>query len=899
MNNQLKNIKRTLVTVLLMSSVFVQAQNITITGFVKDSLGVGLEMANVVAVNQETKTLDGFGITNTKGQYRVSVKANSTYSLKFSFIGFQSKDLTIAVGEVDIKRDVILLEQSENLDEVEVVYEMPVTIKGDTIVYNSDSFSTGTEKKLEDVLKKLPGVEINDDGEIEVEGNTVTKVMVNGKDFFDGDSKLAAKNIPANALDKIEVLRNFTEVSQLKGVTNNQDNVAINIKLKEGKEKFWFGEITGGIGPDDRFLAHPKLFFYSPKFSLNVLTDFNNIGDLPFTSRDYRNFTGGFKSRTGNTGTSFSVSEGGLGLSTLQNNKAKEINTKFGAINFSYSPTEFLDLSGYAIYSYSATDMQTVSTKTYISSDVQEMTTTATNQKSKIGLLKLGVAYNPNANLQVEYEIMGKYSDENEGVDILSVSDVSDQITEDKQQTPTNIKQNANVYYTIDENNILAFEGEYLIQNEDPFYNAIREEQPFASIIPLDDTQSNFNINQDKKVKTNKFDFKSDYYLITGPKSNLNFTLGTTQSKQTFNSYIFQILDDGSELDFEDSDLNNDDVDFTFSDMYLGFHYKLVAGKFTINPGVIAHSYKAKNEQLGASTTDDFLNLVPDLFVNLQLKSSESLRFNYKVTRQFSDIEKYASAYIFSKYNSIYRGNSDLESALYHNVSLNFFSFNMFNLQNIFANISYSKRIDAFKNNSEVVGINQVSSTINSSLEDDVLSGAANFQRTFGKVKLSTKASLSYSNLNNIVNEEPSVSESFTQSYRASLATSFKNAPNLELGYTYSINDYNNGGTESKYFTETPFAKFDAAFLKNFIFLADFDYYSYYDEADTIDNKYGFLDTSLSYQKKDSKWEYSIEVTNLLDNQEINQDSYSELYFSTSTYVVQPRYVMFKVKYEL
>jgi hypothetical protein len=898
MNSQFKNIKRALVALLLISSVFTYAQNITITGFVRDSLGVGLEMANVVAVNQETKTLDGFGITNTKGQYKVSVKENATYSLKFSFIGFQSKALLVEVADADVKRDVVLLEQSENLDEVEVVYEMPVTIKGDTIVYNSDSFSTGTEKKLEDVLKKLPGVEINDDGEIEVEGNTVTKVMVNGKDFFDGDSKLAAKNIPANALDKIEVLRNFTEVSQLKGVTNNQDNVAINIKLKEGKEKFWFGEVTGGIGPDDRFLAHPKLFFYSPKFSLNVLTDFNNIGEIPFTSRDYRNFTGGFKSRTSNTGTSFSVSEGGLGLSSLQNNRAKEINTKFGAINFSYSPNEFLDLSGYAIYSYGDTDMQTVSTKTYISSDVQEMTTTGTNQKSKIGLLKLGAAYNPNANLQVEYEIMGKFSDENEDVDILSVSDVTDEIAENKQQKPTNIKQNANVYYTIDENNILAFEAEYLIQNEDPFYNAIRDEQPFASIIPLDDTQSNFNINQNKKVKTNKFDFKSDYYLITGSKSNLNFTLGATHSKQNFNSYIFQILDDNSELDFSDSDLNND-VDFTFSDFYLGFHYKLVAGKFTINPGIIAHSYKAKNEQLGASTSDEFVNLVPDLFVNLQLKSSESIRLNYKVTRQFSDINNFASGYIFSNYNSMYQGNSDLESALYHNVTLNFFSFNMFNLQNIFANVSYSKRIDAFKNNSSIVGINQVSSTINSNLEDDVLSGAANFQRTFGKIKLSTKASLSYSNLNNIVNDEPSVSKSFTQSYRGSLATSFKNAPNLELGYTYAINDYDNGGTESTYFTETPFAKFDAAFLKNFIFIADFDFYSYYDKADTIDNNYGFLDTSLSYQKKDSKWEYSIEVTNLLNNQEINKDSYSELYFSTSTYVVQPRYVMFKVKYEL
>ena len=83
-------------------------------------------------------------------------------------------------------------------------FEIPVTIQGDTIVYNTDSFVSGTEKKLADVIKKLPGLEINDEGEIEAEGKKVGKIMVNGKDFFDGDTKLATKNIPANAISKVE-----------------------------------------------------------------------------------------------------------------------------------------------------------------------------------------------------------------------------------------------------------------------------------------------------------------------------------------------------------------------------------------------------------------------------------------------------------------------------------------------------------------------------------------------------------------------------------------------------------------------------------------------------------------------------------------------------------------------
>lgn len=287
-------------------------------------------------------------------------------------------------------------EQAAELDEVEVTYEMPVSVKGDTIVYNTDSFVSGTEKKLKDVLENLPGVEVNDDGQIEVEGKTVSKVMVEGKDFFDGDSKLAVENIPANALSKVEVLKNYNEVSQMKGLTNDDDNVALNIKLKEGKKNFWFGEISGAYGFDDRYLAHPKLFYYSPKYSLNFITDLNNIGEIPFTRNDYRNFTGGFRDINARGGSSISTGTDGLGLATAQNNRANDIDTKFAAANFSYAPTESLDLSGFGIYSYTGTLMKSDRTTSYIASNDVEMATTDTDQTVHLGgLAKLSGRYKP------------------------------------------------------------------------------------------------------------------------------------------------------------------------------------------------------------------------------------------------------------------------------------------------------------------------------------------------------------------------------------------------------------------------------------------------------------------------------------------------------------------------
>ena len=883
----------------LLFTVGALAQNITLKGMVKDSLQNPLDMANVMAVNQDGQALDGFGITSPEGKFQFNVKANTTYVIRVSFLGFTTKEIPLTTTRQDVDLDVVLYESAESLDEVEVVYEIPVSIKGDTIIYNTDSFVTGTEKKLEDVLSRLPGVEVNDDGEIEVEGKKVTKVMVEGEDFFDGDSKLAAKNIPANALDKIEVLRNYSEVSQLKGVANNQDNVAINLKLKAGKKKFWFGEITGGAGPDGRYTANPKLFYYSPDFSLNLLTNLNNVGEVAFSRRDYWNFTGGFQGATrSNVGTSFTTGSSGLGISTAQNDRAKEIDTKFGALNFTLKPTDVWTLNGFGIYSYTNTLMETEASRVFIASNQTEQTTASTDQVSKLGLIKLGSNYKPNDTFQWNYDVLVRLSDEEEVTNTLSLTTTADTINEQNSQRPTTITQNSNVYYTANESNIFALEASYEYADENPFYNAIREQQPFLGTIPFNEEQSVYNVNQEQYTQTHRLDAKLDYFWVTSPKSHVNFTLGTTVSEQRFNSKIFQILDNGTSEDFNESALNND-VDFSFSDAYLGMHYKLVAGKFTLNPGFHVHAYKATNTQLGTSVSDDLVNIVPDMFIQYQFKDSESLRFNYNITRSFSDINSFASGYIFNNYNSLYQGNRDLESALYHNVSLNFFSFKMFNQQNIFANASYSKRIDAFKTNTSITGINQVNSPINSNLEDETLSANGNYQRTFGKLKVSAQTGLSYGNTNNIVNGEAQNSQSFTQNYTASVGSSFVKAPNLELGYRYTVNDYNTGATNATFYTERPFAKFDAAFLNGFVFLADYDYYFYRDKAETVENKYGFLNASLSYQKPKSKWEYSIMATNLTNNEVLNRDTYNDNFISTSAYFVQPRYLIFKIKYDL
>ena len=878
------------------------SQSVRFDGFIQDEQKNPLEMANIMAVNTATKAMDSYGITNDKGKFQLTLKPNTSYSIKVSYLGMKSKEIAVSTQSANIVQNIVMDDAGIELQGVEIVREMPVSIKGDTIVYNADSFKSGTEKKLEDVLKKLPGVEVNADGEIEVEGKKVSKLMVEGKDFFDGDTKLGVKNIPADAIDKIQVLRNYNEVGALKGLGNDQDNVAMNIKLKEGKKNFWFGDVTAGTGVgelDSRYIINPKLFYYSPKYSINVITNFNNIGELPLTAQDYFKFTGGFKNMMQKGGSNFNISSNDLGISILRNNRAKEIETKFGATNFAYSVTKKWNISGFGILSTSKTDLETKSQTTILESRDEQKREEETHQKNNLGLFKLSSTYKPNDKFQFDYDILTKLSKQNEDTDLLRESVVNkvstlETILTGKKQDPTSIKQDLSLYYTQSDKNIFAFEMQHLYQDENPFYNANLRTQPF-DLAGYTSGQERNDLNQNRFVKTNKLDAKLDYYYMVTPKSNINITLGNTFSYQDFNSHIFQMLDNGDRNDLNDPD-NNNKVNYNFNDVFLGFHYKILAGKFTLTPGVSVHSYNMKNTQLGSDYSRNFIKVLPDFFALYQIKKAETLTYNFSLTNDFTDINQLAAGFVLSDYSSLFRGNRLLENATSQVHTLRYFKYNMFNFENIFANATYTKKVDAIKTSADFTGINQSSSPYNSNLADETFSGMGNYRRSFLKnYKASVNASFNWSKFNNIQNNELATTESFVQSYTVKASTNYKNMPNIEFGYNALINKYSG----STYYTDKPFARLDYYFLNSFSFVSEYEFYHYYNGNKTVDNEYDFLSASLIYQKKNSKWEYKLSATNLLNTKYLNDDSFSQFSTRVSQYTVQPRYIMFSMKYNL
>src|SRR5690606_19614631 len=215
-------------------------------------------------------------------------------------------------------------------------------IKKDTTIYQVDAFVNGKERKLGAILKKLPGVSVNRDGEVFFKDKKVEAVLVENKTFFTGQPKMATKNIPANVVSEVQMIEDYSETPFLKEFENS-DNLVMNIKLKEGKKNFLFGDIESGLGYKDRYRFHPSVFKYSPTTVHNFIGDMNNTPSRSFTLSDYISMEGD-KDVHG----ILDAYNSPLGK-FLQNTDYYKNNHYFGGYNFQYNPDKVNELRIFAL----------------------------------------------------------------------------------------------------------------------------------------------------------------------------------------------------------------------------------------------------------------------------------------------------------------------------------------------------------------------------------------------------------------------------------------------------------------------------------------------------------------------------------------------------------------------
>ena len=268
----------------------------TINGIIidsSDSTGMIQATVKLLRANKDSTYIKGTS-TDMNGVFDLKGVKEGKYVLKFSYIGYN--DLTVKVSVGSDGRDVNLgvLEMTPNtvmLNEAVVVgVKTPITVKEDTIEYNADTYATQANAMVEDLLKRLPGVEVSSDGKITANGKQVSKILIDGKEFFSDDPTVASRNIPADMVNKLQVIDRKSDLARLTGVDDGEDETVINLTVKKGMNNGWFGTLNAGYGTDNRYAANFIANYFREGNQFTLMGGGNNTNALGFTDGGAQRF---------------------------------------------------------------------------------------------------------------------------------------------------------------------------------------------------------------------------------------------------------------------------------------------------------------------------------------------------------------------------------------------------------------------------------------------------------------------------------------------------------------------------------------------------------------------------------------------------------------------------------
>ncbi|MEO8405484.1 MAG: outer membrane beta-barrel family protein [Chitinophagaceae bacterium] len=333
--------KGLLLIILITLAISGMAQkNGSIKGVAWDTLAKqAVTSATISVLDKKDSSLVTFTMTDNGGHFELKGIPNGDYRLLISHVNYHNSNTVFTIREDNKNLDmgnIAMTDKNKVLEEVIVESEAPpVTLIDDTIQYNAGSFKTQPNASVEQLLKKLPGVKVEKDGTIKAQGEKVSRVLVDGKEFFGTDPKIATKNLPADAIDKVQVYDKQSDQAQLTGFEDGNYEKTINLKLKKDKKKGVFGKISAGGGTDDRYEGRFNVNSFKGARQVSAIGMGNNTNAEGFSFMDILNFSGALNQfkQGGNMNLNLSADEAGsLGLGGQNNG----INTAWGG-GFNYN----------------------------------------------------------------------------------------------------------------------------------------------------------------------------------------------------------------------------------------------------------------------------------------------------------------------------------------------------------------------------------------------------------------------------------------------------------------------------------------------------------------------------------------------------------------------------------
>jgi hypothetical protein len=861
----------------------VLAQKFTLKGQLADSAGIPLSSATVFLLNPKDSSLVNFAASNPQGYFELKNINSAEYIFKVTYVGYLPLAMRIAPrpDEAMIDLGVLTMEVDRRLlDEITIRAERaPVAIKKDTIEFNASAFKTKPNAVVEDLLKQMPSIEVDNDGTIRAQGEQVQQVTVDGREFFGRDPKLATRNLPADAVDKVQVFDRKSDQAAFTGIDDGQRSKTINLELKEEKRNGAFGNLMAGGGNDERFITRLSLNRFSKGSQFSVLGMGNNINEQGFSIDDYMNFSGGSQQMMsgGALRLQFNgTNESGIPLNFGGRNNGLMTNYG-GGINFNrdLGKERRTQVNGNYFFNYLDHDLvQNTYRENYLPNDQnfnfdQVSSQNNTNSNHRINFILDQKIDSMNS---VKWTTNFSFNETDSKVNSLSTTFSPEGTLQNEserlsQSSGTTYRFNSNALYrhrfakkgrTFSANLMLG-----LTETErNGSLNAINTFYiPADSVAIIEQRNYQKNDNQNYGVT----------FTYTEPLGKRRYLEGSYSLSNNRNQVNREVYDIENEVEVINTLLSN-----SYSSDYLyqrsGLNFRMNRSKFNLTAGVSLQQTNLRGE-LNPPFEDinrQFSNVLPVVRFNYDFSGTRHLNVEYETSVQEPTIQQLQPVIDNSDPLNIYVGNPALRPAYNQNWRVNFTTFDPVKFVSFFAFVNVDYTTNAITN-AQYINDQLVRTTIPVNVSSN-FRAMADVSFSFQVRKINSRFTIgtnvrnaqSISFLNDTENEIDQWTKGGTFRYSYRYKEVFDLSLSARLNHqktTYEFNQPTQSNLNQTYSSEV-----NLSFLKNYQFSTGFDFLVYQDPSNDYQQEIPLLNLSLSrFLLKNNAGELKFSVNNILD----------------------------------
>ncbi|OQP61586.1 outer membrane beta-barrel protein [Niastella populi] len=738
-------------------AVLLAQKNGVVKGVAFDTLSKQpVPAATVTLLQKKDSSLVAFTMTDSRGRFELAGLANGEYRILATHVNYHNSSRLFTIDD-NLKQvnlgNIVMNDVTRVLSEVVVTAEAPpVTLIDDTVQYNAGSFKTIPNATVEQLLKKMPGIKVEKDGTVKAQGQEVKKVLVDGREFFGTDPKVATRNLPADAVDKVQVYDKMSDQAQLTGFDDGNSEKTINLKLKKDKKKGMFGKVMAGGGTNDRYEGRFNVNSFKGARQFSAIGMGNNTNSEGFSFMDMLSFNGGMSNMqsTGGGGISINIrNDDGAN----QNDNSSGIRSIWGG-GFNYnniigSKTNFT--SNYFYNRYNPNTESHIQRQYFLpdSSWYYNQNAFAKNINNT-HKLNLGVDIQLDSFHSIKISpSIGYQQTTNASIsDYNTFSLAGTPGTSGKSETGSGNKgynfkndllfrkkfRRAGRTISLSlQNNLNASDGDGSLLSTNTYRNTAGTVIRTDSINQHNNNSSDLNGYTARLVYTEPI-FKRSLLEFSVAKSN---TAGTAQ-KTTWDYNAFS-----GKFDRLNGRLTNE-FENSYGYNSAGLRWRMQLSKFNASAGVNWQQAELEGKSMAAgrdtTISKTFYNLLPNARFQYNFTKYRHLRLNYNTTTKQPSVSQLQPVPDNSDPLNIKAGNADLKQELTHALQLNFFSVNPFRNKNLFAFFNLrrtdSKIVDSDTIDSvgvkttrpvNVDGVYDLSGSVNLGLPIRFLKGSVNF----------------------------------------------------------------------------------------------------------------------------------------------------------------------------